>query len=183
LVFVSDGQDLFPKMGDMGLLGVTVPEEYGGLGLGYLEHTIAMEEISRASASVGLSYGAHSNLMVNQLRRNGTEEQKRNYLPKLLSGEHVGSLAMSEPNAGSDVVSMRTRAELAPSGDKYVMNGSKAWITNSPIASTFLIYAKSEKDAKPSKSITAFIVEKGWKGFEVGPSLDKFGVSKRYAER
>jgi len=167
-------------MGDMGLLGVTVPEEYGGLGLGYLEHTIAMEEISRASASVGLSYGAHSNLMVNQLQRNGTDAQKRKYLPKLLSGEHVGSLAMSEPNAGSDVVSMRTRAELQ--GDKYVMNGSKCWITNSPIASTFLIYAKSEKDAKPSKAITAFILEKGMKGFEVGESLDKFGVSTSSGE-
>ncbi|RSH80479.1 uncharacterized protein EHS24_009059 [Apiotrichum porosum] len=167
--------DLFPKMGDMGLLGVTVPEELGGLGLGYLEHTIAMEEISRASASVGLSYGAHSNLMVNQLRRNGSEPQIAKYLPKLLTGEHVGSLAMSEPNAGSDVVSMRTRAELDKSHDKYIMNGSKCWITNSPIASTFLIYAKSEKDAKPSKAITAFLVEKGMPGFTVGEPLDKFG--------
>ncbi|BEJ14485.1 hypothetical protein CspHIS471_0402520 [Cutaneotrichosporon sp. HIS471] len=167
-------EDLFPKMGDMGLLGVTVPEEFGGLALGYTEHTIAMEEISRASASVGLSYGAHSNLMVNQLTRNGTREQKEKYLPKLLSGEHIGSLAMSEPGAGSDVVSMRTKATLE--GDKYVFNGSKAWITNSPVASTFLIYAKSDTEVKPSKGITAFLVERGYKGFSVGEPLDKFGM-------
>lgn len=162
-------------MGDMGLLGVTVSEEWGGLGLGYLEHTIAMEEISRASASVALSYGAHSNLMVNQLNRNGTEAQKKKYLPKLLSGEHIGSLAMSEPEAGSDVISMKTKAEKQ--GDKYVFNGSKQWITNSPVASTFFIYAKTDSKGKPSKGVTAFLVERGFKGFSVGDGLDKFGVS------
>ncbi|KAK1921324.1 acyl-CoA dehydrogenase/oxidase [Papiliotrema laurentii] len=167
-------EDIFPKLGDMGLLGVTVPEKHGGLGLGYLQHTIAMEELTRASASVALSYGAHSNLMVNQLMRWGTEAQLKKYLPPLLTGEHVGSLAMSEPNAGSDVVSMRTRVEKK--GDKWVMNGSKCWITNAPLSSTFLIYAKTDTKGQPSKGITAFLVERGWKGFEVGEHLDKFGM-------
>ncbi|EIW73251.1 isovaleryl-CoA dehydrogenase [Tremella mesenterica] len=166
--------DIFPKLGAMGLLGVTVPEKLGGLGLGYLEHTIAMEELSRASASVALSYGAHSNLMVNQLTRWGNEEQLRKYLPPLLTGEHIGSLAMSEPEAGSDVVSMRTKAEKI--GDKWVLNGSKCWITNAPLSSTFLIYAKSDTTGPPSKGITAFLVERGWKGFQVGEHLDKFGM-------
>ncbi|KAK6904765.1 hypothetical protein I203_105581 [Kwoniella mangroviensis CBS 8507] len=167
-------EDIFPKLGEMGLLGVTVPEKWGGLGLGYLEHTIAMEELSRASASIALSYGAHSNLMVNQLNRWGTDDQKSKYLPKLLSGEHIGSLAMSEPNAGSDVVSMRTKAELK--GGKWILNGSKCWITNAPVSSTFLIYAKSDTSVAPSKGMTAFLVERGFKGFEVGEKLDKFGM-------
>lgn len=158
-------EDIFPKFGEMGLLGVTVPEKWGGLGLGYLEHTIAMEEISRASASIGLSYGAHSNLMVNQLVRNGNEAQIEKYLPKLLTGEHIGSLAMSEPNAGSDVVSMKTRAEPQADGS-YLLNGSKCWITNSPHASTFLIYAKSDTNVAPSKGITAFLVQRDWE--EIG---------------
>ncbi|ORY22132.1 acyl-CoA dehydrogenase/oxidase [Naematelia encephala] len=166
--------DMFLKLGEMGLLGVTVPEDQGGLGLGYLEHTIAMEELSRASASVALSYGAHSNLMVNQLTRWGTESQRKKYLPKLLTGEHIGSLAMSEPNAGSDVVSMRTRAEKK--GDSWILNGSKCWITNAPLSSTFLIYARTSVDGQPSKGLTAFLVERTWKGFEVGPHLDKFGM-------
>ncbi|KAL0253905.1 hypothetical protein I308_101283 [Cryptococcus tetragattii IND107] len=169
-------QDIFPKLGEMGLLGVTVPEKWGGLGLGYLEHTIAMEEISRASASVALSYGAHSNLLVNQLVRWGTEEQLSKYLPPLLTGKHIGSLAMSEPNAGSDVVSMRTNAVKGDKGEGWTMNGSKCWITNAPVSSTFLIYAKSDTNVVPSKGMTAFLVEKGWKGFEVGESLDKFGM-------
>lgn len=168
-------EDIFPKFGEMGLLGVTVPEKWGGLGLGYLEHTIAMEEISRASASIGLSYGAHSNLMVNQLVRNGNEAQIEKYLPKLLTGEHIGSLAMSEPNAGSDVVSMKTRAEPQADGS-YLLNGSKCWITNSPHASTFLIYAKSDTNVAPSKGITAFLVQRDWEGFSVGEKLDKFGM-------
>ncbi|WWC67255.1 uncharacterized protein I206_101162 [Kwoniella pini CBS 10737] len=166
--------DIFPKLGEMGLLGVTVPEKWGGLGLGYLEHTIAMEELSRASASIALSYGAHSNLMVNQLNRWGTDKQKEKYLPKLLTGEHIGSLAMSEPNAGSDVVSMRTKAELKDG--KWILNGSKCWITNAPVSSTFLIYAKSDPSVAPSKGMTAFLVERGYKGFEVGEKLDKFGM-------
>ncbi|WRT63271.1 uncharacterized protein IL334_000174 [Kwoniella shivajii] len=166
--------DIFPKLGEMGLLGVTVPEKWGGLGLGYLEHTIAMEELSRASASIGLSYGAHSNLLVNQLVRWGTDAQKEKYLPPLLTGEHIGSLAMSEPNAGSDVVSMRTKAEL--SDGKWVLNGSKCWITNAPVSSTFLIYAKSDTAVAPSKGMTAFLVERGFRGFEVGEKLDKFGM-------
>ncbi|WVQ87487.1 hypothetical protein IAS59_001212 [Cryptococcus gattii] len=169
-------QDIFPKLGEMGLLGVTVPEKWGGLGLGYLEHTIAMEEISRASASVALSYGAHSNLLVNQLVRWGTEEQLSKYLPPLLTGEHIGSLAMSEPDAGSDVVSMRTNAIKGDKGEGWTMNGSKCWITNAPVSSTFLIYAKSDTNVAPSKGMTAFLVEKGWEGFEVGESLDKFGM-------
>jgi isovaleryl-CoA dehydrogenase len=166
-------RDLWPKLGELGLHGITVEEEHGGSGLGYLEHCIAVEEISRASAAVGLSYGAHSNLCVNQLRRNGSEAQKRKYLPKLISGEHVGSLAMSEPNAGSDVVSMTTRAEKK--GDRYVINGSKMWITNGPIAETLVVYAKTDP-AAGSRGITAFIIEKGMKGFSTAQKLDKLGM-------
>jgi isovaleryl-CoA dehydrogenase len=165
--------DLWPKIGALGLHGITVEEEYGGTGLGYLEHCVAMEEISRASAAVGLSYGAHSNLCVNQLRRNGSDAQKRKYLPKLISGEHVGALAMSEPGAGSDVVSMRTRADKK--GDRYVLNGGKMWITNGPVAETLVIYAKTDPDAGP-RGITAFIVEKGMKGFSTAQKLDKLGM-------
>jgi isovaleryl-CoA dehydrogenase len=165
--------DLWPKMGALGLLGITVEEEYGGSAMGYLEHVIAMEEISRASASVGLSYGAHSNLCVNQLRRNGSPEQRRKYLPKLISGEHVGALAMTEPGSGSDVVSMRTRAERR--GDRYVLNGSKMWITNGPDANVLLIYAKTDAKAGP-RGITTFIVEKTMKGFSTSPKLDKLGM-------
>jgi len=150
-----------------------VEEEYGGTGLGYLEHCVAMEEISRASAAVGLSYGAHSNLCVNQLRRNGSDAQKKKYLPKLISGEHVGALAMSEPGAGSDVVSMRTRADKK--GDRYVLNGGKMWITNGPVAETLVIYAKTDPDAGP-RGISAFIVEKGMKGFSTAQKLDKLGM-------
>jgi isovaleryl-CoA dehydrogenase len=160
-------------MGDLGLLGVTVEEAYGGSGLGYLAHIVAMEEISRASASVGLSYGAHSNLCVNQIRRNGTEAQKRRYLPKLCSGEHVGALAMSEPGSGSDVVSMRLRAERR--GDAYVLNGTKMWITNGPDASTLVVYAKSDPQAG-ARGITAFVVERGMKGFSTAQKLDKLGM-------
>ncbi len=166
-------RDLWPELGALGLHGITVEEEYGGTGLGYLEHCIAMEEISRASASVGLSYGAHSNLCVNQIRRNGTEEQKRRYLPKLISGEHVGALAMSEPGAGSDVVSMRTRAEKK--GDRYVLNGNKMWITNGPVAETLVVYAKTDPEAG-SRGITAFLIEKGMKGFSTAQKLDKLGM-------
>jgi isovaleryl-CoA dehydrogenase len=166
-------RDLWPKMGALGLHGLTVEEEYGGSGLGYLEHCIAMEEVSRASASVGLSYGAHSNLCVNQLRRNGNEQQKRHYLPKLISGEHVGALAMSEPGAGSDVVSMRTKA--IKKGDRYILNGSKMWITNGPQAETLIVYAKTDPDAG-ARGITAFIIEKGMKGFYPAQKLDKLGM-------
>ena len=166
-------RDLWPKLGALGLHGITVEEEYGGSGLGYLEHVLAVEEISRASASVGLSYGAHSNLCVNQLRRNGSEAQKRKYLPKLISGEHVGALAMSEPGAGSDVVSMATRADKK--GDRYVLNGSKMWITNGPIAETLVVYAKTDP-AAGARGITAFIIEKGMKGFSTAQKLDKFGM-------
>ncbi|MGB3490377.1 MAG: isovaleryl-CoA dehydrogenase [Xanthobacteraceae bacterium] len=166
-------RDLWPKIGEVGLLGITVEEEYGGAGLGYLEHCLAMEEISRASASVGLSYGAHSNLCVNQIRRNGNEAQKRKYLPKLISGEHVGALAMSEPGAGSDVVSMKTRAEKK--GDRYVLNGNKMWITNGPIAETLVVYAKTDPNAGP-RGITAFLIEKGMKGFSTAQKLDKLGM-------
>ena len=166
-------KDLWPKMGDMGLLGITVEEEYGGAAMGYLEHCVAMEEISRASASVGLSYGAHSNLCVNQIRRNGTQEQKDRYLHKLISGEHVGALAMSEPGAGSDVVSMRLRADKK--GDRYVLNGNKMWITNGPDADTYVIYAKTDMDAGP-RGITAFIVERGFGGFSQAQKLDKLGM-------
>ena len=164
---------LWPKMGELGLHGITVEEEYGGAGLGYLEHVVAMEEVSRASASVGLSYGAHSNLCVNQIRRNGSEEQKRRYLPKLISGEHVGALAMSEPGSGSDVVSMRLRAEKK--GDRYVLNGSKMWITNASEAETLVIYAKTDPEAGP-KGITTFIVEKDFPGFSIAQKLDKLGM-------
>jgi len=165
--------DLWRKLGDLGVLGVTVGEEYGGAGMGYLEHCVAMEEISRASASVGLSYGAHSNLCVNQIRLNGTEEQRRRFLPKLVSGEFVGALAMSEPGAGSDVVSMRTRAEKR--GDRYVMNGGKMWITNGPTADVIVVYAKTDPDAH-QRGITAFLVEKGMPGFSVAQKLDKLGM-------
>ena len=164
---------LWPEMGALGLHGITVEEEYGGLGLGYLEHVVAMEEISRASAAVGLSYGAHSNLCINQIRRWGSGAQKSKYLPRLISGEHVGSLAMSEPNAGSDVVSMATRAEKK--GDRYVLNGSKMWITNGPVADTLVVYAKTDANAGP-RGITAFIIEKGMKGFTTAQKLDKLGM-------
>ena len=164
---------LWPQMGELGVLGITVEEEYGGAGMGYLEHCIAMEEISRASASVGLSYGAHSNLCVNQIRRNGNAEQKRRYLPKLISGEHVGALAMSEPGAGSDVVSMRLKAEKR--GDLYILNGSKMWITNGPDADTLVIYAKTNRNDGP-RDITAFLVEKSFKGFSTAQKLDKLGM-------
>ena len=166
-------RDLWPEMGALGLHGITVEEEYGGAGLGYLAHCVAMEEISRATAAVGLSYGAHSNLCVNQIRRNGTDEQRRKYLPKLISGEHVGALAMSEPGAGSDVVSMRTRADKK--GDRYVLNGSKMWITNGPVADTLVVYAKTDRTAG-ARGITAFIVEKGMKGFAPAQKLDKLGM-------
>jgi len=165
--------DLWRKMGDLGVLGVTVEEQYGGAGMGYLEHVVAMEEISRASASVGLSYGAHSNLCVNQIRRNGNTEQKQRYLPKLISGEHVGALAMSEPNAGSDVVSMKLRADKK--ADRYVLNGTKMWITNGPDADTLVVYAKTDPDGGP-KGITAFLVEKEFTGFSTSQKLDKLGM-------
>lgn len=165
--------DMWRKFGDLGLLGMTVSEEYGGTNMGYLAHCIAMEEISRASASVGLSYGAHSNLCLNQIQKNGSEAQKSRYLPKLCSGEHVGALAMSEPGAGSDVVSMRLRAEKK--GDKYILNGNKMWITNGPDANVFVIYAKTEPDAG-SKGITAFIVERDFPGFSRAQKLDKLGM-------
>ena len=165
--------DLWPQLGELGLLGVTVEEELGGAGLGYLEHCIAMEEISRASASVGLSYGAHSNLCVNQIRINGTDAQREKYLPQLISGEHIGALAMSEPGAGSDVVSMRLKAEKT--GDKYVLNGSKMWITNGPSADTLVVYAKTDPNGG-SKGITAFLIEKGMAGFSVAQKLDKLGM-------
>ncbi len=164
---------LWPQLGALGLLGITVEEELGGTGLGYLAHCVAMEEISRASASIGLSYGAHSNLCVNQIRRNGSAEQKRRYLPKLISGEHVGALAMSEPEAGSDVVSMRTRAEKK--GDRFVLNGAKMWITNGPGADTLVVYAKTDPQAG-GRGITAFIIEKDFKGFSTGQKLDKLGM-------
>jgi isovaleryl-CoA dehydrogenase len=166
-------RDLWPRLGALGLLGVTVEEEYGGAAMGYTEHVVAMEEISRASAAVGLSYGAHSNLCVNQIRRNGTQAQKRKYLPRLISGEHVGALAMSEPGAGSDVVSMRTRAERK--GDRYVLNGSKMWITNGPDAEVLVVYAKTDP-AAGKRGITAFLIEKGMKGFTTAQKLDKLGM-------
>ncbi|NTF41271.1 isovaleryl-CoA dehydrogenase [Rhizobium sp. AC27/96] len=164
---------LWREMGDLGLLGITAGDAYGGAGLGYLAHTVAMEEISRASASVGLSYGAHSNLCVNQINRNGTTAQKERYLPKLISGEHVGALAMSEPGSGSDVVSMKLHAEKR--GHRYVLNGSKMWITNGPDADVLVVYAKTSPDAGP-RGITAFLVEKGFPGFSVGQKLDKLGM-------
>ncbi|MCZ6831200.1 MAG: isovaleryl-CoA dehydrogenase [Gammaproteobacteria bacterium] len=165
--------DMWRKFGDMGLLGITVEEQYGGSGMGYLAHTVAVEEISRASAAVGLSYGAHSNLCVNQIRKNGNEEQKQKYLPKLCSGEHVGALAMSEPNAGSDVVSMKLRADKQ--GDRYILNGNKMWITNGPEANTYVVYAKTDPDAGP-RGITAFIVERDYPGFSRAQKLDKLGM-------
>ncbi|MBX9593567.1 MAG: isovaleryl-CoA dehydrogenase [Roseomonas sp.] len=164
---------LWPEMGALGLHGITVEEEYGGAGMGYLAHCVAMEEVSRASASVGLSYGAHSNLCVNQIRRNGTEDQKRRYLPKLISGEHLGALAMSEPSAGSDVVSMKLRAEKR--GDRWVLNGTKLWITNAHYAETLVVYAKTDPAAGP-KGITAFLIERGFKGFRPAQKLDKLGM-------
>jgi isovaleryl-CoA dehydrogenase len=165
--------DLWQKLGALGVLGITVEDDYGGAGMGYLEHVVAMEEISRASASVGLSYGAHSNLCVNQIRRNGSEAQKRRYLPKLVSGEHVGALAMSEAGAGSDVVGMRTRAERR--GDRYVLNGSKMWITNGPNADVLVVYAKTDPTAGP-RGITAFLIEKGFSGFSTAQKLNKLGM-------
>jgi len=165
--------DLWRKLGKLGVLGITAPHEYGGAGMGYLEHVVAMEEISRASASVGLSYGAHSNLAVNQIRLNGTAAQKKKYLPNLISGEHVGALAMSEPGAGSDVIGMQLRA--ARKGDRYVLNGAKMWITNGPDADTLIVYAKTDPQAGP-KGITAFIVERGFTGFSTAQKLDKLGM-------
>jgi isovaleryl-CoA dehydrogenase len=165
--------DLWPKLGALGLLGVTVEERYGGSALGYLAHIVAVEEISRASAAVALSYGAHSNLCVNQIRRNGSETQREKFLPKLVSGEHIGALAMSEPGAGSDVVSMRLRAELR--GDRYVLNGNKMWITNGPDADVLVVYAKTDANAGP-RGITAFLIEKGMKGFSTAQKLDKLGM-------
>jgi isovaleryl-CoA dehydrogenase len=165
--------DLWSKMGALGVLGITVEEEYGGAGMGYTEHVVAMEEISRASASVGLSYGAHSNLCVNQIRRNGTEEQRRKYLPKLVSGEFVGALAMSETGAGSDVVGMQLRADRR--GDRYVLNGTKMWITNGPDADVLVVYAKTDPQAGP-RGITAFLIERGFKGFSTAQKLDKLGM-------
>lgn len=165
--------ELWPKLGAMGLLGITVSEQYGGSDMGYLAHAVAMEEISRGSASIGLSYGAHSNLCVNQIYRNGTDEQKAKYLPKLINGEHIGALAMSEPNAGSDVVSMKLRAERK--GDKFILNGAKMWITNGPDAHTYVIYAKTAPEKGPH-GITAFIVERDWEGFSRSPKLDKLGM-------
>ncbi|WP_374274530.1 isovaleryl-CoA dehydrogenase [Brevundimonas sp.] len=164
-------RDLWPEMGELGLHGITVEEEFGGLGLGYLEHVVAMEEVSRASASIGLSYGAHSNLCVNQIRRWGTDEQKRKYLPGLISGEHVGSLAMSEAGSGSDVMSMKTKAEKK--GDRYVLNGTKFWITNAPSAETLVVYART---GDGNGGVTAFLIEKGMKGFSVSKKLDKMGM-------
>ena len=165
--------DLWPKMGELGVLGITVPEQYGGANMGYLAHMIAMEEISRASASVGLSYGAHSNLCVNQIKRNGNDAQKQKYLPKLIIGEHVGALAMSEPGAGSDVISMKLKAE--DKGGYYLLNGSKMWITNGPDADTMVVYAKTEPEMG-ARGVTAFIVEKGMKGFFTAQKLDKLGM-------
>jgi isovaleryl-CoA dehydrogenase len=165
--------ELWPQMGALGLHGITVEEEYGGAGMGYLAHCVAMEEVSRASAAVGLSYGAHSNLCVNQIRRNGSEAQKRKYLPKLISGEHVGALAMSEPEAGSDVVSMRLRADRKR--DRYILNGTKFWITNGHVADTLVVYAKTRPDAG-ARGVTAFLIEKGFQGFRPAQKLDKLGM-------
>lgn len=164
---------LWPQMGELGLHGITVPEEDGGLGLGYLDHVVAMEEVSRASASIGLSYGAHSNLCINQISRWGTAAQKARYLPKLISGDHVGALAMSEAGSGSDVISMRLRADKK--GDRYVLNGTKFWITNGPHADTLVVYAKTDPDAA-SRGVTAFLIERGFKGFSTSPKLDKMGM-------
>jgi isovaleryl-CoA dehydrogenase len=178
LAAAADKDDQFPmqlwrKMGDVGVLGLTVSEEYGGANMGYLAHMVAMEEISRASGAIGLSYGAHSNLCVNQIHRNGTEAQKRKYLPQLISGEHVGALAMSEPGAGSDVVSMKLRAD--PKGADYVLNGTKMWITNGPDADTLVVYAKTNPEAN-ARGVTAFLVEKGMPGFSIAQKLDKLGM-------
>jgi isovaleryl-CoA dehydrogenase len=166
-------RELWPQMGALGLLGITVEEKWGGAGMGYLAHCVAMEEVSRASASIGLSYGAHSNLCLNQIRRNGSEAQKRRYLPKLISGEHIGALAMSEPGAGSDVVSMRTRADKK--GDRYILNGSKMWITNGPVAETIVVYAKTDPTAG-ARGITAFLIENKFSGFSTAQKLDKLGM-------
>ena len=167
--------DMWKKLGDLGLLGISVPEEYGGTGLGYLAHTVAMEEVSRASASVGLAYGAHSNLCVNNMYLNGSEAQRKKYLPKLCSGEHVGALAMSEPGAGSDVVgSMACRAEK--NGDRYIANGNKMWITNGPHADTLIVYMRTAPKDQGSRAMTAFIIEKGFKGFRTAQKLDKLGM-------
>src|SRR5262252_2833307 len=166
-------RQLWPQMGALGLHGITVEEEWGGLGLGYLEHVVVMEEISRASAAVGLSYGAHSNLCINQIRRWGSDAQKRRYLPKLISGEHVGALAMSEAGSGSDVVSMKLRAEKR--GERWVVNGTKMWITNGPDADVLVVYAKTDP-AAGSRGITAFLIERGLKGFSTSPKLDKLGM-------
>ncbi|MFM8346187.1 MAG: acyl-CoA dehydrogenase family protein, partial [Betaproteobacteria bacterium] len=165
--------DLWRKMGELGVLGITVGEEYGGAGMGYLAHMVAMEEISRASASVGLSYGAHSNLCVNQIKRNGSDAQRQKYLPKLISGEHVGALAMSEPGAGSDVISMKLKAQ--DQGGYYLLNGSKMWITNGPDADTLVVYAKTEPELG-ARGVTAFLIEKGMKGFSIAQKLDKLGM-------
>lgn len=167
-------EHLWPKLGELGVLGITVPEIYGGAGMGYFEHVLAMEEISRASASIGLSYGAHSNLCVNQIKLNATEAQKNEYLPKLVSGEHVGALAMSEPNSGSDVLSMQLKAE--DKGDHYLLNGNKMWITNGPEASTLVVYAKTGSSEKQSANVTAFIIEKDFPGFSTAQKLDKLGM-------
>lgn len=166
-------RDLWPRLGELGLHGLTVEEEYGGAGMGYTEHMVAVEEVSRASAAVGLSYGAHSNLCVNQIRRNASETQKRRYLPKLISGEHVGALAMSEPGAGSDVVGMKLRADKK--GDRYILNGNKMWITNGPDADVLIVYAKTDPEAGP-RGITAFLIEKGFQGFSTSVKLDKLGM-------
>src|ERR1700754_1625695 len=166
-------RDLWPALGEQGLLGITVPDRWGGADLGYLAHVLVMEEISRASGAIGLSYGAHSNLCVNQLRLNGSDEQRDRYIPKLVSGEHIGALAMSEPGAGSDVVSMQLRAEKR--GNEYVLNGSKMWITNGPDADVFVVYAKTEPSAG-ARGISAFIVERGYQGFSTAQKLDKFGM-------
>ena len=166
-------RDLWPELGKLGVHGITVPEAFGGLGLGYLEHCVVMEEISRASGAIGLSYGAHSNLCMNQLRLHGSADQKRRYLPKLISGEHVGALAISEPNAGSDVASMRTRAEKK--GDRFILNGSKMWITNGPHADTVVVYARTDPDVS-ARGLTTFIVEAGFKGFSRAQKLDKLGM-------
>src|SRR5688500_2484632 len=166
-------RQLWPRLGELGLHGITVEEEFGGSGLGYLEHCVAMEEVSRGSASVGLSYGAHSNLCINQIRRNGSEEQKRKYLPQLISGEHIGALAMSEAGAGSDVVGMRLKAERK--GDRYVLNGTKMWITNGPCLDVLVVYAKTDPNAGP-RGITAFLVERGFAGFSTTQKLDKLGM-------
>jgi len=166
-------RELWPELGKLGVLGVTVEEEYGGAGLGYLEHVVAMEEISRGSASIGLSYGAHSNLCVNQIRRNGSEEQKRRYLPKLISGEHLGALAMSETGSGSDVVSLKLKAEKK--GSRYILNGTKMWITNGPQADTLVVYARTDPTPGP-RGLTAFLIEKGFKGFTTAQKLDKLGM-------